>query len=209
MTVPEGSVPTPKSKAKIHQEARCAAADLHKQLPVKLQLARALACEKGASSRLTTLPLKVHGFELPKGSFLDALCLRYGWQVPRLPTTCVCGCAIEVEHALSCPFGGLPIQRHNEVRNLLASCLRKAGCDTTIKQLLQPLSGEVFHRRTTTTDQDARLDTAIFYWTYRAELTNDPSLGVNQKVNDSEAACCRVETLGLPLGTTGCATGKQ
>ena len=36
MTVPEGSVPTPKSKAKIHQEARqqarCAAADLHKQL---------------------------------------------------------------------------------------------------------------------------------------------------------------------------------
>ena len=52
----------------------------------------------------------------------------------------------------------MPIRRHNEVRNLLASCLRKAGCDTTIEPLLQPLSGEVFHRRTTTTDQDARLD---------------------------------------------------
>ena len=51
--------------------------------------------------------------------------------------------------------------------------------------------------------------TAILCWTYRAELTNDPSLGVNQKMNDSEAACCGVETLGLRLGTTGCATGKQ
>ena len=30
--------------------------------------------------------------------------------------------------------------------------------------------------------------TAILYWTYRAELTNEPSLGVNQKMNDSEAA---------------------
>ena len=103
-------------------------------------------------------PLEVHAFELPKGSFRDALGLRYGWQVPQLPTTCVCGSAMEVEHALSCRFGGLPIRRHNEVRNLLASCLRKVACDTTIEPLLQPLSGEVFHRRTTTTDQDARLN---------------------------------------------------
>ena len=33
-------------------------------------------------------------------------------------------------------------------------------------------------------------NTVIIHWTYRAELTNDPSLGVNQKMNDSEAACC-------------------
>ena len=52
-------------------------------------------------------------------------------------------------------------------------------------------------------------DTAILYWSYRAELTNDPSLGVNQKMNDSEAACCGADALGLRLGTTGCATGKQ
>ena len=65
---------------------------------------------------------------------------------------------MEIEHALSCRYGGLPIRRHNEVRNLLASCLRKAGCDTTIEPQLQPLSGEVFLRQTTTTDQEARLD---------------------------------------------------
>ena len=161
-TVPESSVPTPKSKAKIHQEARqearCAAAELHKPLPEKLQLAQSFACEKGASSWLKTLPLKLHGFELPNGSFRDTLSLHYGWQVPQLHTTCACGSAMEVEHALSCRFGGLPIRRHNEVRNLQASCLRKAGCDTTIEPLLQPLSGEVFNRPTTTTDQDARLD---------------------------------------------------
>ena len=51
--------------------------------------------------------------------------------------------------------------------------------------------------------------TAILYWTYRAEQTNDPSSGVNQKMNDSEAACCGAEAFGLRLGTTGCATGKQ
>ena len=162
VAIPDGGVPEPKSKSKIHQEARrdaqCAAAELHQQLPEKLQHARALASEKGASSWITTLPLSAHGFELPKGAFRDALCLRYGWPVPHLPTTCVCGAAMEIEHALSCRYGGLPIRRHNEVRNLLASCLRKAGCDTAIEPQLQPLSGEVFLRQTTTTDQEARLD---------------------------------------------------
>ena len=38
--------------------------------------------------------------------------------------------------------------------------------------------------------------TMIRYWTYRAELTNDPSFRVNQKMNDSEVACCGAEVLG-------------
>ena len=162
LDIPEGAVPTQKSKAEIHKELRnktqISASELHKRLPEKLQYARLLACEKGASSWLTTSPLAVHGFALPKGTFRDALCLRYGWPVVELPTTCVCGSAFEVDHALSCRFGGLPIRRHNEVRNLLASCLRKIGCDTTVEPQLQRLSGEVFHRHTTTTDQEARLD---------------------------------------------------
>ena len=81
------------------------------------------------------------------------------WLAGPAPThTCVCGAAMEIEHALSCRYGGLPIRRHNEICNLLASCLRKAGCDTAIEPQLQPLSGEVFLRQTTTTDQEARLD---------------------------------------------------
>ena len=35
--------------------------------------------------------------------------------------------------------------------------------------------------------------TAILYWTYRAELANDPSFRANQKMNDSEAVCSGAE----------------
>ena len=38
------------------------------------------ASESGASSWLTTFP----GFAMPKGEFCDALCLRFGWQLPNL-----------------------------------------------------------------------------------------------------------------------------
>ena len=90
VAIPDGGVPEPKSKSKIHQEARrdaqCAAAELHQQLPEKLQHARALASEKGASSWITTLPLSAHGFELPKGAFRDALCLRPGMMAGRSRT---------------------------------------------------------------------------------------------------------------------------
>ena len=43
-----------------------------------------LAQEKGASSWLTTLPLKEFNFALHKGAFRDAVALRYGWQ-PKTP----------------------------------------------------------------------------------------------------------------------------
>ena len=44
--------------------------------------------------------------ELSKGEFRDDLCLRYGWDLLRLPSSCVCGKATSIEHSLSCPFGG-------------------------------------------------------------------------------------------------------
>ena len=169
LDMPADCFPTYKSSAQIHEEARIkakkAAEELHQQLPPKLQHTRQLASEKGASSWLTVIPMAEHGFVLPKGTFRDALCLRYGWPVPGLPTTCVCGSPMEIEHALSCKFGGLPIRRHNEVRNLLASCLQKVGCATTLEPPLQRLSGEVFTRQTTTRDDEARLDVkAVGFW---------------------------------------------
>ena len=41
-----------------------------------------LGSEKGASSWLITLPIHEHNFALPKGSFRDAICLKYGWKPP-------------------------------------------------------------------------------------------------------------------------------
>ena len=43
-----------------------------------LQRAMDLGSEKGASGWLMTLPIAEHKFALHKGSFRDALCMRYG-----------------------------------------------------------------------------------------------------------------------------------
>ena len=45
--------------------------------------------EKGASVWLTALPLREHGFDLHKGAFWDAVCIRYGWR-PLISPLLVC-----------------------------------------------------------------------------------------------------------------------
>ena len=66
---------------------------------------------------LPYIPIEEHGFALHKGAFRDALCLRYGWRPPLLPSQCVCN---SMEHALSCRHGGFPTIRHNEIRDITA-----------------------------------------------------------------------------------------
>ena len=39
-----------------------------------------------------------------------------------LPAHCACGISFTVEHALSCPKGGLSSIRHNEIRDLTTRC---------------------------------------------------------------------------------------
>ena len=46
--------------------------------------------EKGACSWLLALPFDQYGFSLNKGEFVDALCLRYGFAPPNLPSHTVC-----------------------------------------------------------------------------------------------------------------------
>ena len=88
-----------------------------------LRLALDLAVERGASTWLTALPLDEYGFALHKSAFQGALALCYGWLPLRAPTHCACGISFSVEHALSCPKGGLPSIRHNEIRDLTATLL--------------------------------------------------------------------------------------
>ena len=73
------------------------AADLKLRLPLNLQRAVDLASEKGASGWVTALPLLSHGLVLHKGMFRDALCLRYNWIPPYMPTICVCGSDFSIE----------------------------------------------------------------------------------------------------------------
>ena len=64
-----------------------------------------------------------NGFALHKGEFHDALALRYGWLPQHVLTNCACGNSFSVEHALSCPKGGYPTIRHNEIRDLTATAV--------------------------------------------------------------------------------------
>ena len=95
------------------------AESLKKSLTPSFQRSMELAQEKGASTWLTSLPIQEFGFALHKGAFQDALALRYNWQPLRAPSFCACGTSskFSVEHAISCPKGGFPSIRHNEIRD--------------------------------------------------------------------------------------------
>ena len=136
------------------------ATEVKAKLPQHLQRAAELGSEKGAYSWVTALPITTHGFALHKGAFRDALCLRYNWTPLHLPRECVCGTTFTVEHALSCPTGGVTISRHNEVRDLMANLLTDVCHDVCVEPRLQPLSGETFATCSTSTEDDSRLDIA-------------------------------------------------
>ena len=129
-----------------------------------------LAQEKSASSWLTSLPLKEFNFVLHKSAFRDAIALRYGWQPKNTPTHCTCGSKFSVQHALSCPKGGFPTMRHNEVRDLTAHLMATVCHDICIEPTLQPVTGEHLSGASAIRDDGARLDIAASgFWGGRHE----------------------------------------
>ena len=133
-----------------------------------------LSGESGSSSWLTALPLTEHGFALHKGAFRDALCLRYGWQPPLLPSSCVCGKRFTIEHALGCPCGGFPSIRHNELRDITAELLTEVCHSVGVEPTLQPLTGEQLSYRSANVEDGARLDVvAEGFWDHRQKAYFD------------------------------------
>jgi hypothetical protein len=59
---------------------------------------------------------------------------------------------------MTCPLGGLPIARHNEIRDVTAQWLNEVCSDVVKEPPLQQLSGEVILPRTANCQDDARLD---------------------------------------------------
>ena len=104
-----------------------ASACLRVNLDHASQVSLDLATTRGASAWLSALPLTEYGFTLHKATFHDAIALRYGWPLRRTPSHCACGTVFSVDHALSCPKGGLPSLWHNEIRDLTA-CLLSVVC---------------------------------------------------------------------------------
>ena len=64
---------------------------------------------------LSSVPHRINGTELSREEFWDNLCLRYGLMPRHTPATCNgCGKKFSIEHALSCPKGGLILGRHDD-----------------------------------------------------------------------------------------------
>ena len=140
--------------------ARITASSLRSLLLEDLQRSVGLAQERGASNWLISLPIHEHGFSLHKGTFRDALALRYGWLPSHVPSECSCGKSFSVHHALSCAKGGFPIVRHNEIRDLTANLVSEVCHNVYTEPRLQPLDGESLAGATASRDDGARLDVA-------------------------------------------------
>ena len=93
-----------------------------------------------------------------KQDFQDALRLRYGWELARVPSHCVCGASFSVDHAMICRHGGLTFIRHNELRDLTASWLHEVCHDVAVEPPLQPLTGEAIVPASANRKDDARAD---------------------------------------------------
>ena len=166
---PETRTYQAKAKTKIVCDDRMILQDavdtIRSQLPLHSQRCLDLSCEKGASTWLTVLPIQDHGFTLYKSAFRDALCLRYGWEPKDLASHCICGKPFGVEHALSCPTGGFPIIRHNELRDLTAGLMIEVCHGVAVEPTLQTLSGEQMALSSAITTDDARVDIqATGFW---------------------------------------------
>ena len=101
-----------------------------------------LSTEKGSGSWLTVLPLEKHGFCLNKQEFRDALCLRYGWNIPQMPAFCGCGQKNTMDHTLICKKGGYVAMRHNNLRDLNAEMQGEVCRDVVVEPQLLPLGNE-------------------------------------------------------------------
>ena len=124
-----------------------------------------ITTEKGASSWLTTLPIKDEGFQLDKQSFWDLVKIRYGHQLSKIPDKCACGSSFDLQHALSCKKGGFISQRHNMLRDVTAKLMKEVCNDVKIEPALQPLTGEDLKERTANYSDEARLDvSARSFW---------------------------------------------
>ena len=157
------------SQAKHQSQVDTVQSVLARSPPHNLRLALECCQEKGASSWLSAIPIEQHGFTLHKTNFTDALCLRYGWIPPHLPSHCVCskarGKAFTVSHAFSCPHGAFPIIRHNDVRDLTAKLTSEVCHDVQVEPHLQPLSGELLRYKSAIQEDDARVNIrAAGFW---------------------------------------------
>ena len=76
---------------------------------------------------------------MSKSDFWDAVRLRYGLPLKRLPSHCGCSKPYNVQHVISSKKSGFVTLRHNELRDNIAEMVEEVISD---EPALQPLPGE-------------------------------------------------------------------
>ena len=141
--------------AALDKQHELAISALSVKSPKPLQRAIAVARQKGASSWLTAIPSAEHDTILHKGCNLHPLWL----DILSLPEACACGQKFNIQHALDCNLGGYRTFQHNEVRDLVAECLRETRFHAVeTEPQLQALSGESFRLKSANKEEEARSD---------------------------------------------------
>ena len=148
---------------------------LRKEFAQSLHCAVNFASVKRASGWLTALPLQKHGFACFPGCFGFTLWLVTSHFILYIlyseTALCACGSSFSVDHVLSCPKGGLPSLRHNDVRDLTASLLTEVCSQVIVEPELQPVSNpDEFSLATSNTQEGACLDVAMNgFWGSQSE----------------------------------------
>ena len=98
---------------------------------------------------------------------------------------------------MSCPKGGFPSIRHNEIRDLTANLLSEVCNDVCTEPHLQPITGEHLSGASANTQEEARLDIAAnelwggrFEQTYFDVRVFNPHVASNRHSNTT--ACYRM-----------------
>ena len=87
---------TNRERSKRNMKLTDIAKSLKEDISDSQKLLLEIANEKGVSSWLTADPSVQFSSILNKSDFRDAVCIRYGYPLDGLPTTCVCGSDLTV-----------------------------------------------------------------------------------------------------------------
>ena len=96
---------------------------------------------------------------------MDAVALRYNFEINGRSKTCICGKKNTQDHSLICKRGGFTSIRHNTIRDTTASLLEKVCYGVEIEPALQPVGNRQLPPGTNVKD-GARSDVAARgFWT--------------------------------------------
>ena len=107
----------------------------------KMKRCNDISNETGSSNWLSVVPMRESNYVLKKQQFWDSIRLRYGWPVPGLPVSCLCG-GFNVQHTISCKKGGFVTLQHNEVRDITATISSEVCKGVELEPSLLTLNGE-------------------------------------------------------------------